>query len=191
MPQRRFKPLQIENLEGEDRRIAEEILKDRKSLDGPFAGMLLSPRLGDRLQRVGAYIRFESKMPGHLRELAILLTARKWNAQFEWYAHRIVAEQAGLAPSICDDIANGREPQNLSADEAAVRRFALSLLATGCVDDDIYADAASRFGEEGVAELIGTVGYYTTASFFLNVDRFPIPDDATPLPDLPAKVQAH
>ncbi len=181
---RRFPPLDPARMTEAQRKVAADMTASRGSLNGPFSGMLRSPELGDRLQRVGHFVRFMSKLPATVREIAILLTARQWTAQFEWYAHRKIGEEAGLAPALCDSIAKGERPAGLDTPHAAAYDFAASLLATGQVSDAQFDAMVKHFGEEGAADLIGTVGYYSTVSFFLNVDRFPVPDGSTPLAPL-------
>ncbi|MBI3516773.1 MAG: carboxymuconolactone decarboxylase family protein [Proteobacteria bacterium] len=181
---RRFPPLEPARMTEAQRQAAAAMMDSRKSLDGPFSGMLRSPDLGDRLQRVGHYVRFMSPVPESVREIAILLTARHWSAQFEWHAHRKLAEAAGIAPAVCEAIARGERPAGLDAAHAAGYDFAASLLATGQVDDGAFDAVVREFGEAGAADLIGTVGYYTTVSFFLNVDRFPVPGGGAPLAPL-------
>jgi len=155
------------------------------SLGGPFNALLRSPELGEDLQRVGAYIRFRSVLGPKLTELAILVTARHWSAQYEWHAHHRLAMQAGLAPGIADDIAHGRTPAGMSADEEAVYRFSRELHEARCVSDVTHAAVHEHFGEQGVMDLIAVNGYYTLVSMVLNVDRTPIPGGgADPLPPL-------
>src|SRR3954469_17074720 len=57
------------------------------SLASPFNVWNRKPELADRLQKVGEYIRFRSSLPPRLNEFAVLITARRWNAQYEWFAH--------------------------------------------------------------------------------------------------------
>ena len=155
------------------------------SLGGPFNVLLRSPELGEDLQRVGGYIRFRSVLGPKLTELAILVTARHWSAQYEWHAHHRLALQAGLAPAIADDIADGRSPASMSDDEQAVYRFSRELHEDKRVSDATYAAVCERFGEQGVMDLIAVNGYYSLVSMVLNVDRTPIPGGAPdPLPAL-------
>src|SRR5262249_7747381 len=116
-----------------------------------------------------------------LRELAILLTARHWTAQYEWYAHNKIARDAGLAPAICNAVAERKRPAQMSTDEALVYDFCSELLSTTQVSDATFAQPRERFGEAGVMELTGTCGYYSLVAMVLNVDRQPIPEGAVPL----------
>jgi 4-carboxymuconolactone decarboxylase len=188
MPDRptRFAPLSPEAMTPEQRKAADAIVAGpRGGLRGPFQAWLRSPELADRLQKVGEFVRFSSSVPARLNELAILITARAWDAEFEWWAHRRLALEAGLDPSIADDIAAGRRPQALEADEAVVYDFCTELRRDRRVSDRTFAAALALLGEKGVIELIGVSGYYDVVSMTLNVAEVPIPDGAEPLPRLP------
>jgi 4-carboxymuconolactone decarboxylase len=181
----RFKTLTLEEMTEAQRSAAEQILAGpRKGMRGPFNALLRSPGLADHVQRVGEYVRFHNSLAAPLRELGIIITARHWNAQFEWYAHRRLALEAGLSPAICDAIAAGRRPEGMSPDETVVHDFCSELLATTEVSDATFAAMRDRFGENGVMDLIGTVGYYSFVSLVLNVDRHPLPEGVEPLPAL-------
>ena len=107
--------------------------------------------------------------------MAICMAGRKWTAQYEFYAHRKLGIDAGLSPAILDAIAEGKTPANMSADETIVYNFATALLANGNVPDAHYQPALDRFGENGVMDLVGAVGYYTIVSMVLNVADVQLP----------------
>jgi 4-carboxymuconolactone decarboxylase len=177
----RFKPLTAEEMTPEQKAMADAILAGpRASLNGPFNVMLRSPDLGDRLQRVGEYVRFKTSIPPRLNELAILVTARAWTAQYEWYAHYQYAIKAGLPQAVADDIAAGKRPTKMEGDEAIVYTFTRELIDTKQVSDATFNTMKDKFGERGIVDLIGLIGYYHTVSMLLNVDRYPLPDGAKP-----------
>ena len=177
----RLPPIPESELSEAQRRVRDGIASGpRGGVRGPFDALLRSPELADRLQKVGAYVRFESSLPAPLSELAILVTARHWGAQYEWWAHRRLAEKAGLAPAIADAIAEGRRPGALQADEAAVYDFCRELHETKNVSDAAWNVALARFGERGVIDLIGTCGYYGAVSMVLNAARVPLPEGVAP-----------
>ena len=177
----RLPPIPEAELSEAQRRVRADIAAGpRGGVRGPFDALLRSPELADRLQKVGACVRFESSLPARLAELAILVTARHWGAQYEWYAHRRLAEQAGLAPAVADAIAEGRRPAALQADEAAVYDFCKALHETKHVGDAEWSSALEHFGERGVIDLIGTCGYYTVVSMVLNATRHPMPEGVAP-----------
>ena len=184
---RRFKLIPLENLTPEQRVLAEAIRSGPRAamkssaaskpgpLGGPFNVWLRSPGMGNIIQQLGAEIRFRSSLPSKLNEMAILITARKWTSQYEWFAHHKVAMEAGLDPAIAQDIAQGRRPMKMSGDEAIVHDFSRELHETQAVSDATYKAALDRFGERGVVDLIAVNGFYVLVSMCLNVDRTPLP----------------
>ena len=145
---------------------------------GPFNAWLRSPDLGDRLQKVGEYIRYNTSLPLRLNEFAILIAAREWTSQYEWYAHHPLAMKAGLDPKISADLALGRRPANMKEDEAAVYEFCIQLHRNKKVDDTAYRRAVALFGEKGVMDLIGVTGYYTLVSMTISVAEVSVPPGA-------------
>jgi 4-carboxymuconolactone decarboxylase len=191
--QRRFKILTPEEMSPAQKELVQAIQSGpRASVQGsaansgngtvgsPFNVFLRSPELGNDLQKVGSYIRFKSTLGMRLNEMAILIVARQWTAQYEWHAHHRLALQAGLDPKIADDIANNRRPSGMKPDEEAVYDFCRELLDTKQVSDATYKAALDKFGEPGIMDLIGVTGYYTLVAMVLNVDRTPLPGDAKP-----------
>src|SRR5204862_5398567 len=90
---------------------------------GPFNAWMRSPELGDRLQKVGEYIRFNTSLDHRLNEFAILITARHWTSQYEWYAHLPLAVKAGLDSKVAADLGENKRPAGMKEDEAAVYDF--------------------------------------------------------------------
>ena len=148
---------------------------------GPFNAWMRSPDLGNRLQNVGEYIRFRTSLPLRLNEFAILITAREWTSQYEWYAHYPLAIKAGLDAKVADELALGKRPSVMSDDEAAVYEFCIQLHRTRNVDDATFNRVLALFGERGVVDLIGVSGYYAAVSMTLNVAQV-MPPEGTPLP---------
>jgi 4-carboxymuconolactone decarboxylase len=178
----RYPPIPPEAMTPEQRKVAEAISSGpRGGLRGPFQAWLRSPEIADRMQRVGEYLRFSSRVPRRLNELAILITARAWDAQYEWFAHHRMAMEAGLDPAVAADIAEGRRPASMQADEAVVYDFCTELRATRKVSDATLAAAESLLGEDGVIDLIAVSGYYDVVSMTLNVAEVALPD-GVPLP---------
>ena len=149
MSERRFKELTPETMSAEQKKVADAIQSGPRGagLRGPFNALLRSPEICDLVQRVGAYVRYSSAIPARLNEMAIIMAGRKWTAQYEFYAHRKLAIEAGLKTAICDAIATGKRPAAMQDDEAAVYDFCTELLGTGQVSDSNFKHIADRFGE--------------------------------------------
>ncbi len=181
--QTRFAPLSETDMTAEQKQVAHTIASGpRGSLRGPFHALLRSPELADRVRHLGDFVRFESSFPAPLRELAILLVAKFWSADYEWNAHRKHALAAGLDPAIPAAIEAGRRPEKLSPDEALVYDLVSQLLVDKDIADATYEAAKTRFGERTIVELIGTAGYYGFVSLVLNAARTPVPEGGTRLP---------
>ena len=182
----RFPELKPEAMTPAQKQVADAIAAGpRGSIRGPFNAWLRSPELADRLQKVGEQVRYHSSLPPRLNEFAILITARHWNAKFEWYAHYPLALRGGLKPEVAADLAKGLKPRGMAADEAAIYDFCTELRRDKRVSDATYAAVQKLFGDQGVVDLIGVNGYYDLVSMTLNVAEVATPPDgALPLPDL-------
>jgi 4-carboxymuconolactone decarboxylase len=112
--------------------------------------------------------------------LAIILTARHWTSHYEWQAHRRAAAQAGLAEPIILDIAAGRRPATLDADETVIYNFVTELLTTKQTSDANFAAMKQKFGEKGIVDVIGVIGWHQMVSMLLNVDRYPLGEGNLP-----------
>lgn len=177
----RFKPLTYSELTPEQKTLVEHLMSgERGGLNGPFNVMLRSPEMGDAAQKLGVYLRFHTTVPTKLNELAILITARALNVQYEWAAHHKLALKSGLSPAVIDAIAVGKRPASMQPDEEIVYNFCTELVNTKQVSDAAFHAAVDKFGERTVVDLIGTVGYYHFVSMILNVDRYPLPDGDQP-----------
>jgi 4-carboxymuconolactone decarboxylase len=172
----RFSPLTWEKLTPEQKAMVDDLLSgSRTSLGGPFNALLRSPEMGNLAQNLGEYIRFRTSVPARLNEMAILMTAKWWSSQYEWYAHKPLALKAGLSAAVIDDIQAGRRPTAMKADEAVVYDFSNELRERRRVSDATFKAAVELLGEKGVMDLVAAMGYYDLVSMVLNVDQYPLP----------------
>lgn len=177
----RMPPIPLEQLTPAQQTAAAEIASGRRgAVSGPFVPALRSPEFTRRLQALGEYLRYDHTLEPRLREMAILLTAREWTQEYEWAIHAPIAVEAGLAPEIIEAIADRRRPSPMRADEAVLFDFCTELRDNQSVSDDTYARAVSAFTEQGVVDLIGAVGYYSTLAMLMNVARTPVPPGRVP-----------
>jgi 4-carboxymuconolactone decarboxylase len=154
----------------------------RGVFEGPFIPLLRSPELMGRLEKVGEYLRYGSKLTPRIRELAILIIAREYSQQTEWGIHHPIALKNSLPADTIEAIAEGRRPAALGQDEQAAWDFLLELRLHHGVSDSTYAGAKTHFGEAGIIDLTAIAGYYTLLAQVLNVARTPPPADAPRLP---------
>jgi 4-carboxymuconolactone decarboxylase len=153
----------------EQKAVLDEIMSGRGNLNGPFLGWIHSPELAQHAQRLGAFCRYRTGLPLRLSELAILVTAARWQAQAEWAIHHPIALEAGVAEADAESIRLGRRPDFADADAALIHDFASELYETKRVSDAIHAQAVERFGLQVVINLVGLLGYYALVAMTLNV----------------------
>ena len=124
-----------------------------------------------RLQRLGEYLRYDAALPPALREMVILLTARSHRQSYEWSVHEPIARREGLSPAIIAALEADRRPDSMTSGETLVFELFAELQTTHDVRDATYAAAVEHFGEEGVIDLVGLVGYYGTLALIMNATR--------------------
>ena len=178
----RYDEIDLDNLTPPQQAVADAIAGGpRGSLRGPFVPWLLSPDMADPAQRLGAFLRFGSVLPPRLKELAILFTARRWDAGFEWTVHARLALEAGLPRPAVEAIGRGETPDFADEDEALIWRACTEMYETRRLSDATFAALKALLGPRGVAELAGLLGYYALVSITLNAFEVPAPaDDAVP-----------
>ena len=183
----RLSPIPESEWTADQRKYAQEIIDGpRGALVSPFVPLLRSPELMAHAQRMGEYLRYRSAIGLKLSEFAILVTARQWSQQVEWAIHAPIAQRAGVAESTIEALREGRLPEGLPEDEAAVYAFSTELHQNRCVSDATWAQALRLFGEQGVVDLIGINGYYAMLSMVMNASRTEVPaSTAQPLARFP------
>lgn len=165
--------------------IADRIAGRRGAVRGPFRIWLRSPELCEKVDALGAYCRFESSLDPRLRELSLLVAARRFDAQYSWNAHVDKAVEAGVARESVDAIARGEEPWFAKSDEEAVYRFGTEILRDHFVGDATFARVLDELGEPGLVDLIGSLGNFSMLAMLLNACEVDLqPDRTPPFPDV-------
>jgi 4-carboxymuconolactone decarboxylase len=179
----RFAPLKAEELTPPQKAWADMIAqppRNAKFVNPPYRAYIRNPDLAPRLTALSEYLRWNTSLPPRLSELAILITARQWTAQYEWFAHYPLALKGGLDPKVAGDIAQGRRPANMKDDEAALYDLAMALYVDKKVSDPVYKAALDKFGERGIMDIIGIIGYYDITSMTLITMQAGAPNDSVP-----------
>ena len=180
--------MKAEQLNPEQKKWADMIAappRNAKFVNPPYRAYIYNPDLANRLTAMSEYLRWNTSLPPRLSELAILITARQWTAQYEWYAHYPLALKGGLDAKIADAIADGKRPDGMKEDEAALYDLASELYRDKKVSDPVYKAALGQFGERGIMDIIGIIGYYDLVSMTLITMQAGPPDDKVkPLPAL-------
>jgi 4-carboxymuconolactone decarboxylase len=146
------------------------------NIRGPFAVFLHAPEFGELAQQLGGHCRYKTAVPPRLSEFAILVTAKLWRAQYEWFAHVPQAERAGVKTETIRDLHKGRLPKSAPKDERAIYDFVQELYKTRRVSDKTFKGVSAILGEAATVELVGILGYYVLISMILNVFRMSPPE---------------
>jgi len=183
--QERFSELRLDQLTPEQQKMATVLTTPPRNSalnSGPFNAYARSPGLGLLLLQVSDYVRFNSALPPRLSEFAIMIAARQWSQPYEWRAHYPLAIKGGLDRQILVDLGAGTRPQGMKEDETALYDFCTELYRDKNVSDAAFKAALTKFGERGIMDLIGIIGYYDIASMALIVQKATgKPGDEAPL----------
>ena len=180
-------PNNWEKLTPQQKKYVESILSGpRSDISGPLGVMMVTPELGDVTQKAIAYARFAgregfSSVPPKLNELAILVVAKHWSAEYVWNAHHMAAVRNGITPEVVESIRTGKRPAAMEKDVEAVYNFANEFITKREVSDTTFQAAKTVLGgDRGVVDLVGTMGLYQISSMMVALDQTPLPAGTKP-----------
>ena len=166
----RFPQLIMDQLDDRQRLLAEQILRVSSSdLGGPYNALLRSPVLGQRMFDLLHYVRWETSVPSRLNEFAILIIARHWRSQVEWFSHSRLAAKAGLSPVIVAELKTNKRPLNMPPEESVVYDFVTELTTGHAVSDETFTRLRQFLSEQQVVDLTVISGTYVTVAMILAV----------------------
>ena len=186
---RRFGPLPLDEMTPEQRAVADAIMAGPRSmgttLRGPFEAMLRSPGFAEIAQRLGAYVRYHTSLPARLNELAIIVVARRWSAQYEWSAHEPAGLKQGLEQSVIDVVKHNRDVKGLSDKDATLITFGRTLYREHKVSSELWQKMIGHFGRQHTVQLMMIMGDYFRVGFMMNaIDQHLPPERKALLPPL-------
>jgi 4-carboxymuconolactone decarboxylase len=174
----------LTDLSPRQQEISDRITSRRGGTRGPFLVWLRSPELCEKVEALGAFCRFESSLDPRLRELSLLIAARHWDAQYSWNAHVGKAADLGVSRESLTALAEHREPHFTSKDEDIVYRFSSEILGDHFVSDATFAAALAELGEQGIVDLIGSLGNFSMLAMLLNACQVDLQAVEPPFPDV-------
>ena len=176
-----------EELDAEGQRIYDSLADPQggslRGLRGPGGIHLHSPELARHTRPLNHYLRQEAGLGGRLRELAILVTARELDSQFEWAAHEAEARREGIAPEIIETIRHRRDTGGVDEADAVVIELGREIFTARKVTAATFARALVLFGRRKLIDLVALMGNYAaTAAMLTAFDMQLDPDQPPPLP---------
>jgi 4-carboxymuconolactone decarboxylase len=177
----RFPQLSLDQLDDQQKPLGEQVMKVSSiGIAGPYNPMLRSPVLGQRMLDLFHYLRWETSVPIRLNEFAILIIARQWRSQVEWYAHAPLAAKAGLSSDIIAELKTGKRPSQMAEDEAVVYDFVGELTTAHAVSDQTYARAKKLFSDQQIVDLTAVAGNYVMVAMLLAMAEATAPPGKEP-----------
>ena len=174
----RFPQVTMDQLDERQKPLGEQVMKvSSVGLGGPYNLLLRSPVLGQRLFDLFDYLRWKTSVPTRLNEFAILVIARQWRSQVEWFAHAPIAAKAGLSPDIIAELKASKRPSKMDEDEALVYDFVTELTTTQKVSDETFARARKIFNDQQIVDLSTVAGNYVMVAMILAMAEQSVPPD--------------
>jgi 4-carboxymuconolactone decarboxylase len=150
----------------------------RGRLPTPYKLWLHSPPLAEALEGLGTYLLQRSSLTKREVEIAILVVALHFDAEYVFRAHWREAEAAGLPRDAIRAIRAGTTPPLADPRERAVYVVAAALCGGGSsVSQQIFDDTAAQLGQHGIADLLALLGYYTSVAFMTKLCAVPLPPE--------------
>ena len=165
------------------------ILRDDGTLTGPFDAWLRTPELGIHLERVGMALRTDTVLPDAAREVAVLVVAKAWQADFEWWVHGLVARGHGVSDAVIQAIGQGRTPEFDEPSCRAAYDVASELVYRRRLAPDTLESARKALGERALVEVVTLIGFYQLVSGVLESFQPPGPSADFPVQGPPATTQ--
>ncbi len=177
----RFPQLTMDQLTDAQRPLGEQIMKiSSVGIGGPYNPLMRSPVLGQRLFDLFHYLRWETSVPTRLNEFAIIIIARQWRSQVEWFAHAPLAAKAGLKAEIIAELKEGKRPTGMAEDETVVYDFVTELTTGQKVSDETFASAKKVFTDQQIVDLTAVAGNYVMVAMMLAMAEETVPPGKEP-----------
>lgn len=174
-------PDTLGSLDPAAQKVYERIAAKRGKIRGPYVPLMHHPALAEQVGDLGEYLRFGATLPGDLRELAILITARHVAQPFEWAMHAPVGRKEGLPDDVIELIRARGDLAALPARYVRAARVVQHVLARESVPQPLQDQILQEVGVTGLIELVVLAGYYQTIAAVLFAFDVPLPD-GTPSP---------
>jgi len=176
----RLQNLKYGDMSQDQKDLHDEILSGpRTQIAGPMHAWFLNPSYGSLIEKVGAFCRYETSIEPRLSELAIIIVARHWNANVEWFAHSEIAIKSGILQETVEAIELNKRPDFKKEDEALIFDITKSILDTKGLTDELFKRAEDTIGKTSLLDLTAIIGYYCNVAIQLNVFEIPSDDGRT------------
>ncbi len=176
----RLPPVSAADLDEEGKRLL-AARTNYKPGPGPGHVSIYSPRELDLGIPSGA----KSPVGPRYFQIAVLITAREIDQQYEWTAHELAGRRQGLEQSVIDVVKYNRDVATLSDKDATLITFGRALFREHRVSSELWEKMVTDFGRQRTVQLMMIMGEYFKAGFMMNaVDQHLPPGREALLPRL-------
>jgi len=135
---------------------------------GPGAIRLYSLPVSEYMGSVNDFLRHKASLDPRLVELAILVTARESDSEYEWTAHEPQGLKAGLQPEIIDIVRFRKSTDGLAEKDAVIIQLGREVMGKHHVSSDVAARALNLFGRQGLVNIVSLIADYASTAILLN-----------------------
>ncbi|WP_250469762.1 carboxymuconolactone decarboxylase family protein [Caballeronia sp. GAFFF2] len=164
MTQDRLARIDAEQATDEQKRVIAQLGAGRGRIPTPFNIWLHNPRLAEGMEIIGTHVDRSPVLSEAETEVAILATAVFWNAPYVIANHHRHALKAGVPEAVVAAILDKRSPEAEPGRLGLVCDAVSDLLAGGTIDDARFVRYDAELGRAVIAELLVTIGYFTSIS---------------------------
>lgn len=175
--QSRIKEFPPEQMTPELSEVLKDVIQGRGYLLTPFKVWVYSPEVAVGMERLGASVTKGTSLTRREREIAVLVIANHWNAEYVWTNHVRHCLKLGFAPEAIEAIRAGKRPTLEDERERAVYDLCVSAMAEGSGSDEVFDRAEKLLGRRGIAEVLAVLGYFGMVAMSLKLHRVPVLDD--------------
>lgn len=169
---KRYREFQRHELTARQQDVFDAIAGPRAgAVPAPFHVLLESPELAAYTSALGAFCRYRTGFPPRLSELAVLIVASRWDAEYEFYVHAPIARKEGVPENVIAAIKEKKVPVFDDEDSKLLYDFATTYFAKNDVPDALFEAAVKRWGQARTVELAGILGYYSGLAMLLRIFR--------------------
>ena len=154
-------------------------------LRGPGGIQLYDSKLSELTSGLNTYLRREAGLSGHVREVAILITAREFSSQFEWAAHEPEALKEGVPAATIDAIKQRKALSGIDEPDAIIIALGREMFGVKQVSSATFARAQKQFGPRGMLDIVALMGNYAGTASLLAAFDMQLPAGQKPLLPVP------
>ncbi len=174
----RIKEIPEREMTAEQTKVFADLVAGRGRLLTPYKIWIHSPKLAAALERIGTFLNKAGSLSEREVELTICIIADHWKGEYVWAAHVKRCLALGFPQTVFDAIRTGQTPKLDNERERAVYDLAKIAMAPGGGADEVFMRAEKLLGRNGIAEVLGLLGYYSSVSMGMKLHRGPVPAPA-------------